>query len=188
MRKASFLLVITGLVVPMASCKNDLDKVAAVALPELVPDRVTSKAEYLYSDSGVVRNRLRAGRIAEWKAKPERTEITEGLELQFFDPQGNPGSKLTARRGVIWPAQKRMEVYEQVVFTNTKGERLETEQLTWEQDSARVRTDKAVRVQRGEDIIHGQGLDAAEDFSNYVIRKVTGVLHLQGDTLQRNER
>ena len=188
MRRVHLACVTLLAAIHLVACKNDLDKVAAVELPELVPDRVTSKAEYLYSDSGVVRNRLRAGRIAEWKTKPERTEITEGLELQFFDAQGDPGSKLTARRGVIWPAAKRMEVYEQVVFTNAKGERLETEQLTWEQDSARVRTDKAVRVQRGEDIIHGQGLDAAEDFSSYVIRKVTGVLHLQGDTLQRNER
>ncbi|MBL0129062.1 MAG: LPS export ABC transporter periplasmic protein LptC [Flavobacteriales bacterium] len=175
------------LLVLLASCKNDLDKVAAVELPELVPDRVTTGAEYLYSDSGIVRDRLRAGRIAEWRTKPERTEITEGLELQFYTTDGRPGSLLTARRGTIWPGSKRMEVYDQVVFINTKGERLETEQLTWEQDSARVRTDKAVRVQRGDDVIHGQGLDAAEDFSSYVIRRVTGVLHLQGDTLADQE-
>ena len=107
--------------------------------------------------------------------------VSEGIAV--FDPQGRPGSKLTARRGTIWPATRRMVVYDEVVFTNSKGERLETEQLTWEQDSARVRTDKAVRVARGEDVIHGQGLDAAEDFSSYVIRKVTGVLHLKEDTL-----
>ena len=165
------------------SCKNDLDKVAAVELPAAVPDRITHDAEYVYSDSGVVRNRLRAGRIAEWSAPEQRTELTEGVELLFFDAQGMPGSTLTARRGLILPGKKRMEVFEQVVFVNARGERLETEQLSWEQDSARVHTDKAVRVQRGADVIHGTGLDAAEDFSRYVIRRVTGTIHLQDDTL-----
>ena len=51
-----------------------------------------------------------------------------------------------------------MEVYEEVVFVNAKGERLETEQLTWDQDSGRVHTEKAVRIQRGPDIIHGKEL------------------------------
>lgn len=166
------------------SCKNDLDKVAAVDLPEAVPDRVTEGAEYFYSDSGVVRNRLRAGRISEWTAEPKRTELSEGLELLFYDATGQPGSTLSARRGTILPGEKRMEVYEEVVFINTRGERLETEQLLWDQDSARIHTDKAVRVQRGNDVIHGQGLDAAEDFSRYRIRRITGELDLgSGDTL-----
>ncbi|MCB0764631.1 MAG: hypothetical protein KDB84_08005, partial [Flavobacteriales bacterium] len=54
----------------------------------------------------------------------------------------------------------------------------------WDQDSGRVHTDKAVRVERGANVIHGQGLDAIEDFSRYTIRRITGVLHLEPeDTL-----
>ncbi|MCB9183255.1 MAG: LPS export ABC transporter periplasmic protein LptC [Flavobacteriales bacterium] len=174
-------LLLAGML--LSSCKNDLDKVAAVELPEAVPDRLTTDAEYIYSDSGIVRNRLRAGSIAEWGGEQKRTEINDGLELVFYDAQGQPGSRLTARRGLISPDGKRMEVYENVIFTNTKGERLETEELTWEQDSARVSTDQAVRVQRGQDVIHGTGLDAAEDFSRYVIRQVTGTIHIAEDTL-----
>ena len=168
----------------LSGCRNDLDKVAAVEVASSSPERITRQAEYLYSDSGYVRNRLRAGRIAEWATGPKRTELTEGVELVFFDTTGVQRSVLTARRGLILPKEKRMEVYEQVVFVNSKGERLETEQLTWDQDSARVKTDKAVRIQRGPDIIHGMGLDAAEDFSHYVIHRITGQLYMQpGDTL-----
>lgn len=166
------------------SCVNDLDRVAAVEIPQAAPDRITSGAEYLFTDSGSVRNRLRAGRIAEWSTEPKRTELSEGLELVFYDANGERSSVLTARRGVIVPAEKRMEVNEQVVFVNDKGERLETEQLTWDQDSGRVHTDRAVRIERGGDIIHGQGLVAAEDFSRYTISRITGILELAAsDTL-----
>lgn len=172
------------LVLAMPACKNDLDNVAALELPQDAPDRVTSQAEYLFTDSGRVRNKLRAGRIAEWTTEPKHTELSEGLELVFLDSIGNATSVLKARRGTIRPKEHLMEVYEEVVFVNAKGERLETEQLTWDQDSGRVHTDKAVRVERGANVIHGQGLDAIEDFSRYTIRRITGVLHLEPeDTL-----
>lgn len=169
------------------SCKNDLDKVAAVEVAGSSPDRITLNAEYLFTDSGHVRNRLRAGRISEWANDPKRTEMTDGVEIVFFDTLGVQTSVLTAQRGLIQPTEKRMEVSGQVVFINNKGERLETEQLTWVQDSAMVRTDKAVRIQRGSDVIHGMGLDAKEDFSHYVIHRITGQLFLApDDTLGSN--
>lgn len=167
------------------ACKNDLDRVAAIEVPADAPDRLTTDAEYYYSDSGRVRNRLRAGTIAEYTAGEQpRTELGNGVELTFFDSTGHEGSRLTARRGRIWGKQRRMEVEEQVVFTNVRGERLETEQLIWSQDSDRVYTNRPVKVTRARDIIYGQGLDAEQDFSRYTVRRITGTLFLErSDTL-----
>lgn len=165
----------------LTACKNDLDKVAAVEVPANAPDRITRQATYTITDSGRVRNRLEAGRIAEWTTGTRRTEITDGLRLDFVGPDGTVTSTLTARRGTILSDERRMEVNEQVVFINAQGERLETEQLTWLQDSARIHTDKPVRVQRGSDVVHGIGLDAAEDMSTYTIRQITGELYLPAD-------
>lgn len=186
----SILIGIPVLVAGMSvSCRNDLDKVAAVEVPVAGPDRVTSDAEYYFTDSGMVRYRLRAGHISEWSSAPERTELSDGLELVFFDSVGTRTSVLTARRGVMVPTEKRMEVHEQVVFINEKGERLETEQLTWDQDSGRIYTERAVRIQRGGDIIHGEGLTAAEDFSRYTIRRITGTIYVaEDDTLATDPR
>lgn len=158
------------------SCTNDMDRVAAVEVQAGAPDRTTTGAEYHFTDSGRVRNLLRAGRIEEYKGEPGHTVIEQGLELVFYGRDGAQNSVLTARRGLILPAQKRMQVFEQVVFVNAKGERLETEALTWEQDSAKVFTDKAVRIVKGQDVIYGQGLEADEDFSRYRIHRVTGEL------------
>jgi LPS export ABC transporter protein LptC len=169
----------------LPSCKNDLDRVAAIEVPSNGPDRVTTNAEYFYSDSGRVLNRINAGTISEYTGDDDpHTELTNGVELTFFDTAGHPSSRLTARRGQIMPKQQRMEVEDQVVFTNAKGEKLETEQLTWDQDSDRVHTDRPVKVTRTNDIIYGQGLDASQDFSRYTIRHITGSLFLdRSDTL-----
>lgn len=182
MGRAPFAL---ALAVLLMACTNDLDRVAAVEVVSSGPDRVTTGAEYFHRDSGRVVNRLRAGRIEEYRtAAQRRTVMSNDVVLVFFDAHGDEGSRLTARRGLILPDERRMEVSDEVVFVNAKGERLETEHLVWYQDSARIFTDRPVRVVRGTDAIHGLGLEAAEDFSRYRIRNVTGTFHVErGDTL-----
>ncbi len=169
-----------GLILPLLallSCKNDLDELASIEIDARSPDRITTQAEYYYSDSGHVRNRLRAGRVEEYLPQnDEHTDFFQGVELTFFDATGQPGSRLTAERGRMDPKRHRMQVDEHVVFTNVRGERLETEQLIWDQDSDRVFTDKPVRITRAQDIIYGQGLDANQDFSRYTIRRITGTI------------
>jgi LPS export ABC transporter protein LptC len=168
----------------LCACKNDLDELASIEMNADAPDRITTNAEYFYSDSGYVRNRLRAGRVEEYMTEGhQRTELTNGVELVFFDADSRPGSRLNAERGLISPKTKRMEVFEHVVFTNPRGERMETEHLVWSQDSDRVYTESPVKISRARDIIYGQGLDANEDFSRYSIRKITGTLFVQpGDS------
>ena len=172
------------------ACKNDLDQLAEVDMDAAAPDRVTTEAEYFYSDSGAVRNRLRAGRVEEYMAEgKQRTEMSNGVELIFFGPDGKRGSVLTARRGLIKPRKNRMEVKDKVVFTNVQGERLETEHLIWSQDSDRVWTDQPVKIIRAQDILYGQGLDANEDFSSYTIRELTGSLYVDPeDTLSNTPK
>jgi len=181
---APALLLITLVMGSVVACKNDMDRVAAVEVRLEGPDRMTQGAEYLYSDSGRVRNRLRAGRVSEYATvKPPRRELDNGVELTFFDSMGRSGSVLVARKARILPALHRMEVSDQVVFTNALGERLETERLVWSQDSDRVYTDEPVKITRQADILYGQGLDANQDFSRYTIRRITGTLYLDQDTL-----
>jgi LPS export ABC transporter protein LptC len=176
--------LLLGVGIVLFGCRNDLERVAAVEVPPASPDRVTVGAVYDMVDDGRVRNRLTAGRISEWSGEKRRYELEQGVRVEFLGPDGTPTSTLTAQRGEVLPLEKRMEVNGDVVFVNAKGERLETEQLTWHQDSARVRTDRPVRVVRAHDVLHGEGLDAAEDFSRYVIRRTTGVFHLDArDTL-----
>ena len=168
----------------LGACKNDLDRVAALEVPVGGPDRITTGAEYLYSDSGVVRNRVRAATIEEYSGDEPRIELSGGVELTFYNTDGSPNGVLTARKGVILTNEKSMQVEQQVVFTNARMEKLETEQLTWDQDSGRVHTDKPVKVTRAKDIIFGQGLDATEDMAKYTVRKITGTVFIgAGDTL-----
>lgn len=59
---------------------------------------------------------------------------------------------------------------------NSKNEIMETQELTWEMRTKRINTDKPIKIRTPDNIISGIGFDSDEDFSNYTIRKVSGVV------------
>jgi LPS export ABC transporter protein LptC len=69
-----------------------------------------------------------------------------------------------------------------VVINKQKQEKLTTNELNWNPQTKKVFTEKPVLVQSkltGESL-RGLGLDANQDFSQYSIRKVTGVFNVEG--------
>jgi hypothetical protein len=107
----------------IVSCKNDLDRVAAVEVPATAPDRSTRNAEYFFSDSGVVRNRLRAGLIEEYTSARSTTQSFPKDLSSCSSMPGATGQRAYIASGRIWPDEDRMQVNEQVVFVNGKGDR-----------------------------------------------------------------
>jgi len=156
------------------ACKNDLEQVRAIDLDISGPERVTYNAVYFYSDSGIVRNRLKAAKVELFRGDSSITKISDGLEMTIFGSGGKNNSILTANNGIIRQNEGRMEVYNDVQFINAKGEKLNTERLIWEQDSDRVYTDNFVRITRAQDTIYGNGMVAAQDMSWYKLTGVSG--------------
>ena len=171
-------MLLAGIVV---SCQSDLERAEKVRLAKDDADRTIKDAEYFYSDSGVVKNRLRAGTLQEYFHEPPITELSDGVELMFYRARGVEGSVLTAEEGSILNNGRLMEVRRNVRFKNFKGEILETDTLTWSQDSNLVYTDDPVMIIRIHDTIRGIGLDANEDFSRYTIKKPVGEVYVRPD-------
>jgi lipopolysaccharide export system protein LptC len=68
-----------------------------------------------------------------------------------------------------------------VVFENDKGEMLETEKLSWIEKDAKIRTDGLVKITTANEIITGFGLEADEDFSNYTIQQISGIVNVEDE-------
>ncbi len=165
------------------SCSsNDLEEVLEFSEGQLLPVQTTRNVTYTYTDSGRVKNTLEAALMERFQQGDSTySNLSGGFALTFYTANGNFDGRLTAKNGMISNNNGLMVARDSVVFVNRDGETLHTEELTWYQDSAKVFTDKFVTIERKEAVIYGKGLESNQNFTNYVINEVTGLINIDED-------
>ena len=66
-----------------------------------------------------------------------------------------------------------------VELVNHKQEKLNTEQLIWDEKSNLIFTEKTVRITTKEEVIFGEGFESTPDFSSYKITNVRGSINIK---------
>lgn len=170
------LIATAFLVILFASaCVNDPADVAR--LREQLTDKVerADTIRSVFSDSGMVRAIVDAPLMINYLDKiDQRQEFPDGLHVTFYDNFGNPTSTLTAKWGVYRKRDRNVTVRDSVVWESVDFQKLETEELNWEEKSGRIHTNKFVVLQQPDYIIMGYGLEADQDFNNAKVLQVDG--------------
>lgn len=131
---------------------------------------VAREVEILYSDSAVVRVRV-TGPVMHniVAAESPRQEFPNGVKIEFLENNLSVKSTLTARTAVRRQDKQIVTARDSVVLITAKQEKLETEELIWDENSGKIHTDKFVKVTKPGEIIYGYGLEAEQDFSYWKI-------------------
>ena len=174
------------LVVVLFSCKNTIEEVQEIGSFEELPIKESYNVTYLRSQHGRVSNRLYSPHVQQFKNR--KTLFPEGFKMEFLDSNLHTNAFLEANYGEILSEEQLMIARDSVILVNFKKEELYTEELIWKQDSAKIYTDKYIKIKRNDVVIHGKGFESTEDFSNYVIKKVTGQYYLEETTFNDEEK
>lgn len=173
---ALFLLLSTSFL----ACENDLKKVEKIATNEAsLPVETSKEVELIYSDSSIVRAKLITPVLKFYKVKSAYHEMPNGLYVEFYGPNNNVESTLSAKYGRKFQNQGIIEVRDSVVVINEKGERLDTEKLIWNEKTKKIYTNSFVRITTLKDIMFGEGMEANQNFTNYRIYKYRGSVSLE---------
>lgn len=131
----------------------------------------------LYSENGFTKAKLFAHSFYQKNdIEPPFTEMKDGLQVDFFDENTEIKSTLTAKYGRYYESKGNVLVKDSVVVKNAKGETLSTEELIWNQKLEQFYSEKFVKVTTPTQVIYGDGLEANQDFSEYRIKNVKGVI------------
>lgn len=131
---------------------------------------VAHGVKILYSDSAVVRVRITAPLLHNYVSKNNQEQVfPEGVKVEFLDGRKRVESVLTAKTGTRKPEKGLIIARDSVVLTTVEGEKLESEELIWDEKTAKIRTDKFVKVSQPGEVIYGYGLEAEQDFSYWRI-------------------
>lgn len=141
---------------------------------------IARDVEILYSDSAIVRVRV-TGPVMHNNIDRENPyrEFPKGVKIEFLEPNLSVKSTLTAKKAIQYPEKGRIIARDSVVLTTVKQEKLETEELIWDEKTAKVFTEKFVKVTKPGEVIYGFGLEAAQDFSYWKITVPKGRIKVE---------
>ena len=187
MKSSQFILLffISAVLLHLLSCSSHDKELQGIIKSNLqFPSEEGKQVEILYTDSGLVRLRITSPQMNHFTINiPEPyTEMPKGVFIEFFNDSGKVKTTLKADYGIRYERNKRTEVKSHVVVINSEGEILNTEKLSWNEGLKKIYTEDSVTITRKKEILHGKGLEANEDFSEYEIRNIRGSTRAPGDT------
>ncbi len=159
----------------LSACVNDPAEVAA--LREKLSDRVEigDSIRTVYSDSGMVRAIIEAPLMINHLDKADqRKEFPNGLLVTFYDNFNAPTSTLIANWGVYRERDRNVTLRDSVVWESVDLQKLDTEELNWDEKTGRIYTNKFVVLRQPDYIITGYGLEADQGFKNAKVLQVDG--------------
>lgn len=160
-----------------ASCHNDPKDIKALTDPTSIQEERAHDVVIIYSERGKVQVRLFGHLfIRNEAAKPPYIDIKEGLRVEFYDDSLHITAVLTARNARYYEQQGNVDIRDSVLVVNNKGERLNTQELIWNQNIRRYYTEKPVKITTPTQQLFGDGLDANENFSWYQIKNLKGAV------------
>ncbi|MBL7684171.1 MAG: LPS export ABC transporter periplasmic protein LptC [Flavipsychrobacter sp.] len=160
-----------------AACKNDPKEIDALVTKGAQQEDKAEEVTILYSDNGHMKMRLFAKEFVKNDvAKPPYTDMRKGIRVEFYDDSMNVESTLTARYARYYEKQGNILIRDSIVIVNKKGEKLNTEELVWNQSAKKLFTEKFVKITTASQVMYGDGLEANEDFTWYRILNPKGIV------------
>ncbi|MEI6411176.1 MAG: LPS export ABC transporter periplasmic protein LptC [Bacteroidota bacterium] len=159
----------------LAACEEIKKETRQVFSEEDTAIEVGKDVEILYSDSAIVRVRVTGPVLYNRLDRDDpRQEFPQGVKIEFLLPNQGVRSTLTAKTATRRQEKGEIIARDSVIMTTIEQERLETEELIWDEKTAKVYTEKFVKVTKPGEIIYGYGLEADQDFSYWKIKVPKG--------------
>ncbi|MBL7826525.1 MAG: LPS export ABC transporter periplasmic protein LptC [Saprospiraceae bacterium] len=158
------------MVASLMGCEDEKIETRQVFTQDDVAVEVARDVEILYSDSAIVRVRVTGPLLLNFSDRENpRQEFPEGIQFDFLQADFSVRSTLTAKSAVRQQEKGLITARDSVVMVSAKKEKLETEELIWDEKAGKVRTDKFVKVSQPGEVVYGFGLEAEQDFSYWKI-------------------
>lgn len=163
----------------LSACRNDIAEIRAITEFKDLPIQTNLNAEYVYTENGKLKNKIIASQLDQYDDDKSTTVAHGGFVLVFYDSLEKEEARLSGTKGTYNQKDKKLVADGNVILLNIKGEKLETEQLIFDQDSASIYTDKYVKISTRSGDIFGKGLVSNESFTRYRILEPTGDINME---------
>lgn len=159
------------------SCSNDPESVKEFIETNNLPIERIKGARMLHTENGVLKVKVISTTIKRFKDIQPALVFSNGMEVVFYNDSGLVESVLKADNAEVDEVNNIMTALQGVILTSSEGQKLETEELIWDEKKNKIYTDKKVTIRTGKEVIQGQGFESNPNFSEYSISKIHGTFN-----------
>ena len=174
----SSIILFLGIGLLFFGCSNDLNTIKKVTERNHLPQETGFDVEMYYSDSARLKVKMITPLLKHFVNDTSYIEFPKGVHAYFYDDSSLVKTELTSKYGIRYESISKIEVRDSVVLTNAKGERLNTQHLTWDEQKKKIYTNDFVTITTKKEIIYGDGLESDQEFSDYKIKNIKGSLQV----------
>lgn len=143
------------------------------------PNIMTQQSEHLTiinSNNGSLSYIFEAPLLERYDmAKEPYMEFRKGIKMTTFEDSTRiVKSTLVANYAIFYEDREIWEAKGDVVVLNIEGDKLETQQLFWNQKRKEIYSNVDSKVTQGEDVMYGTAFEADETFTDFIFRKPKG--------------
>lgn len=129
----------------------------------------------IYSDSAILRVEVSGSRMLRYLDRDNpRQEFPDGIKVVFYNANNRVSSTMIADLATRYDKTNEIHVRNNVVWKSYGGERLETEELIWQERKEKVYSNRFVEITKPDEVIYGYGFEANQEFTEWTINAVEG--------------
>lgn len=168
--KLYFLLIL----VLTISCK---EKAIEKEQNYLGPNLEMEGIELSYGDSAQVQVKMKTA--LELDLQNQDKVYPKEVRLFFYDPEGKESTTIRSDSGRYFKSQNHYKLMGNVlIIDKLKNQNLNTTELIWAPDLKYIYTHKPVDLTTPTQVLHGMGMRANQNFTEYSLGSSSGILNV----------
>ena len=158
----------------IVSCESNFKDVQKMGVSEFTPSGDADSINLKYTDSGRITANLISPKMLDYATVEfPYTEFPKGMHLTLYDKTGKQ-TFIDADYAIQHKSTQIIDLQGNVKIASQTGEKLETEQLYYDQKNEWFFTEKRFKFTSPKGISYGQGIDFSKDFKKVNSQKISG--------------
>lgn len=162
----------------MCSCESNFKDVQKINFAEFTPSGEADTLDLKYTDSGKIKSILLSPKMLDYaNVEFPFTEFPKGVNVTLYDNK-EKRTFITSNYAISFKGTNIIDLRGNVVITSESGQKLETEQLYFDQKNEWFFTEKYFKFTDPKSgLTTGQGVDFNKDFKKVNFQKVKGLVN-----------
>jgi LPS export ABC transporter protein LptC len=158
----------------LLGCESNFKEIQKINYSEFTPSGEADNFNLKYTDSGRIKSILISPKMLDYATVEfPFTEFPNGINVTLFD-KNNKKTFVTSNYAVSYKGTDVIDLQGTVIISNETGQKLETEQLYFDQKNEWFFTEKKFKFTDPKGVTFGEGIDFSKDFKIVNSQRITG--------------